>query len=264
MGADVVLDLLSVVKNKNSHNIFFDNFFSSYKLMTVLKHNGYFATGTIRDNRTDHCTLDTVKTVAKRNRGSYSSAFEESNGISLLRWNDNSVVTLISTHYHVEPVQTAKRFDRTAKRMENISQPAVVFSYNKYMGGVDLHDNGIANYRSRVLGKKWWWPLFVNTLDSAIVNAWKIYNYVNEKKMSQVDFKSYIALRLLKSEAKKAKSDILTVPNEIRTDQSGHLIIQHELKTRRRCKVCHSQTIYMCKRCNVHIHTNCFQQYHTK
>nr|CAH7727191.1 unnamed protein product [Callosobruchus chinensis] len=39
------------------------------------------------------------------------------------------------------------------------------------MGGVDSHNNGIANYyRYRVFGKKWWWPLFSTSLDKAAVS----------------------------------------------------------------------------------------------
>lgn len=143
LGAQVVVDLLSIVKDHSDHNIFFDNFFSSYKLFTVLKQKGFFATGTIRDNRTNKCPLETTKVISKRNWGAHSSVFDEATGISLVRWNDNSVVTLISTHYNVEPLKTAKRFNKKTSKVDNISQPAVIFAYNKFMGGVDLHDNGV-------------------------------------------------------------------------------------------------------------------------
>nr|CAI5870117.1 unnamed protein product [Callosobruchus analis] len=38
--------------------VFFDNFFSSFKLFVHLKNNGYFATGTIRENRTNKCPME--------------------------------------------------------------------------------------------------------------------------------------------------------------------------------------------------------------
>lgn len=109
-------------------------------------------------------------------------------------------VTMISTHYGAEPLKSAKRFNKKQKKMENVPQPSVIYRYNKHMGGVDLHDNGVANYRTRILGKKWWWPLFVNIIDSIVVNSWKIFRIANKSKMSQLDFKSYIALGLLKTE----------------------------------------------------------------
>jgi len=71
------------------------------------------------------------------------------------------------------------------------------------MGGIDLHDNGIANYRIRVKGKKWWWPLFTNAVDSAVVNSWKFYNLVNGEKISQSEYRSKLVLSLVKSEENK-------------------------------------------------------------
>lgn len=132
------------------------------------------------------------------------------------------------------------------------------------MGGVDLHDNGIANYRSRVLGKKWWWPLFRNSLDSIVVNAWKLYNIANNTKMAQLDFKSYIALRLIKSTRVHVQRHIPQPLVEVRYDNYGHSIITHETRARRRCRVCHSHTIYICERCAVHLHVSCFVQYHLR
>lgn len=178
-----------------THEVYFDNFFSSYKLLLALKDKGFYATGTIRDNRTNHCPLEPVKSLSKKPRGTYEDAFDRSTNLSLVRWNDNSVVTVISNHFNSQPISNAKRYNRKEKREVNIEQPDVIKHYNKNMGGVDLHDNGIANYRIRITGKKWWWPLFINTLDSIIVNSWKIHGMVNSNRMSQLNFKSYIALR---------------------------------------------------------------------
>ena len=77
MGGDVVMNLLSVVKNPFHHQIFFDNFFSSFKLFVALKNKGFFATGTIRDNRTNNCPLESIKTIGKKETGTYDHAFEE-------------------------------------------------------------------------------------------------------------------------------------------------------------------------------------------
>lgn len=260
LGAKIVLDLLSIVKNNQNHDIFFDNFFSSYKLFSILKNRGYFATGTIRENRTSNCPLESTKLMAKRARGSYNSQFDETSEIALVRWNDNSIVTMISTHFCIEPIKSAKRYNRKHKKTDNIPQPSIICNYNKYMGGVDLHDNGVANYRTRVLGKKWWWPLFVNAIDSVVVNAWKLYRIVNDSKMSQVEFKSYVAFRLLKLENRVARPVPTRVPDEVRSDQTSRLIIKQD--RRRRCRVYHSTTVYMCGRGNVHLHAACFDQYH--
>lgn len=50
----------------------------------------------------------------------------------------------------------ARRYDRKQRKMVAIEQPYLVNQYNKYMGGVDLFDNAMNNYRIRVRGKKWY------------------------------------------------------------------------------------------------------------
>lgn len=264
LGGDVVNNLLSVVKEPFRHKIYFDNYFSSFRLFVHLKNEGFFATGTIRENRTNKCPLENCKKFTKKQRGAFASAYDDETKVSIVRWNDNSTVTVCSNIHNVTPVNKVKRYNRKERKDIYISQPNVISEYNKYMGGVDLHDNGIANYRSRVLGKKWWWPLFCNSLDSIIVNAWKLYNILNETKMSQLDFKSYVALRLVKTEKIQVVRNISHPIDEIRFDKSGHSIIFHETKARRRCRVCHKHTMYICQRCNVHLHVNCFASYHEK
>lgn len=262
MAGQVVLDLLSVIDDIEHHQVFFDNVFSSYKLFSVLSSKKIYATATIRENRTSRCPLESAKSIGKKERGSYDSAFDESTGIALVRWNDNSVVTTISNQFTALPIGTAKRYDRKQKKEMNINQPNVIKFYNKHMGGVDLHDNGVANYRIGISGKKWWWPLFINYIHSVIVNCWKLYNTVNVKKIPQLDFKSFIAVRLLKYDRVVCKPSAFRCLDDIRFDNIGHIIIKSDNKVRRHCKVCHNHTIFSCNKCNVHIHTQCFKQYH--
>lgn len=61
LGGQVVIDLLSAVDQPSHHRVFFDNYFSSYKLFRNLKEMRYFATGTIRDNRTNETPLENTK-----------------------------------------------------------------------------------------------------------------------------------------------------------------------------------------------------------
>lgn len=77
LGGDVVMNLLSVVKNPLHHQIFFDNFFSSYKLFLHLKNKGFFAVGTIRENRTNNCPIENCKSFTKNERGTYVSAYDK-------------------------------------------------------------------------------------------------------------------------------------------------------------------------------------------
>jgi hypothetical protein len=78
----------------------------------------------------------------------------------------------------------------------------------------------------------------VTELDSTVVNCWKIYNMVNETKMSQVEIKCYLALRMMKCENRNEKEQQSQPIDEIRFEKNEHIGISHDLKTHRRCKVC--------------------------
>lgn len=54
------------------------------------------------------------------------------------------------------------------------------------------------------------------------------------------------------------------VPQAMRYDNVGHVILKSQNEKRRRCKVCHSTTVFMCQKCTVDVHVKCFDQYHTK
>ena len=51
-------------------------------------------------------------------------------------------------------------------------------SYNKYMGGVDLLDRFLSEYRPQLHSKKWWWCLFANFLNMSVVAAWRLHKEI--------------------------------------------------------------------------------------
>jgi hypothetical protein len=126
---------------------------------------------------------------------------------TIVKWNDNSIVTVAGNNGTTQPLAKAKRYNRKERKSVLVPQPKVIFDYNQQMEGVDLHDNGIANYRIRVRGKKWWWPLLINLIDSVIVNAWKIHGLANKEKMTQLQFRSYLAMTLMKFEGTETQEE---------------------------------------------------------
>jgi hypothetical protein len=54
------------------------------------------------------------------------------------------------------------------------------------------------------------------------------------------------------------------LPMEIRVDNVGHVIVEDKNKARRRCRLCKNNTLYMCVKYQVHLHVNCFEQFHSK
>lgn len=82
-------------------------------------------------------------------------------------------------------------------------------SYNKGMGGVDVMDQNVAAYRTRMRQRKWWWPIFVylkrykrdTSKDVSVSNAW----ILNKKLLASniaisqlLRFRRTLALTLLR------------------------------------------------------------------
>lgn len=60
--------------------------------------------------------------------------------ITAVVWKDTKVVNLLSTFVGTEPVMKVKRFDKKLKKHVEVDYPAIIKTYNKHMGGVDLLD----------------------------------------------------------------------------------------------------------------------------
>lgn len=271
LGGTVVIDLLDCISDPQLYSVYFDNFFSSYNLFCSLQQKGFSSTGTVRQNRLKNCPLEKDSDIKKKERGSFDSAYDPKSNLLVVKWNDNALVIVASNCSGITPLQKANRFSRTKKQKVTIQQPQMIAEYNKYMGGVDLHDNGVANYRIGVRGKKWWWPLFINCLSSSAVNAWKLYRRMNKEKIPLLDFLSDIVRQLVKIDATEVTQSNLTrgrtskpLSEEFRYDHIGHYIIRHEANRRNRCRICSNNTLYLCLKCKCHLHPECFLIYHTR
>ena len=108
--AAVVLDLVSELPVGVPFKIYGDRFFSSVKLAEILKSKGIGYTGTIKSNRTEKAPLIDPKEMAKRAKGSFDFCLEQGEGILLATWNDNRVVSFVSTFDLVMPVTKATRW----------------------------------------------------------------------------------------------------------------------------------------------------------
>ena len=147
IGTRVVKKALEICENSKDHSVFFDNFFSSYQFITDLGTKGFRATGTMRNDR----IMKNKEIMKKKERGSFEFRCDENVGI--VRWNDNSVVTIGSNAYGVEPIENVKRWIKE-KGKENVQEPAVIAAYNRGMGGVDLLDRALSDLRPVIRGEK--------------------------------------------------------------------------------------------------------------
>ena len=273
LGAGVVLQLLDVVENPQEHEIYFDNFFTSHKLMIRLNERHFFATGTIREPRLIQSILEDSKKLSKQERGCYSTAFDQVNKIVSVKWFDNAVVTLASNFDFVEPPVPVKRFSRKERQLITVKQPRLISAYNASMGGVDSLDNFVSAYRISVKAKKWWWPYFVNYIDISLTNAWRIHRLIHGNNVSQLDFRRRVALALLSCEDSDEPSEThgggggrenpLTGYPDSKLLNSGHIVVHNDDMRRIRCRWCKSNTVYGCSKRRVSLHPKCFAAFHS-
>ncbi|KAJ4433834.1 hypothetical protein ANN_16146 [Periplaneta americana] len=103
------------------------------------------ATGTLRENRiTDSINLPDKKSWKKVSRGEIASS--TCNDLLVVRWNKNSVVTVLTNYHPVDPLRKASRYSRADRKKISVNVPGPVAQYNTNMGGVDIGDQFIGTY----------------------------------------------------------------------------------------------------------------------
>ena len=272
LGGSIVMDLLSELP-RHPFCLYIDNYFTSLALLERLKQEGVACTGTIRANRIGKAPLKPVDNMKKEDRGSYDYRSDES-GLIVVRWNDNSVVTVASNSIGVKPLAQAKRWSVAKKSEIFIDQPRLVSHYNVNMGGTDRMDQNISQYRISVRCKKWWWTLFAFVPDAVVQNAWQIYRQSPahvQQPLSLLQFRrSIVHTYVMKYRSRPdigrpvGRSRCLDerLPTDVRYDGLHHYI--DPVATQRRCAQCGMKAKTVCCKCNVAIHDRCFRLFHTK
>jgi Transposase IS4 len=82
----------------------------------------------------------------KQARGSFD--YRSSNDVILIRWNDNTVVT-IAVNFGSVVEGKVPRWSNAEKKKVLFTRPTLFQCYNQGMGGVDKIDQQIACYRTR-------------------------------------------------------------------------------------------------------------------
>ncbi|KAL3246252.1 hypothetical protein MRX96_057797 [Rhipicephalus microplus] len=196
LGEHVVLTLTDGAVPAGSQ-VFFDNFFSSTKLLQVLQEKDILACGTFRVNKRD--LPQVVKENNKLERGSY--IWRRKAEVVAYQWRDSKNVHLMSNYHDPEDRVQVHRTLQNGKKMA-VECPSVVKDYNTWMGGVDKFDQKRNAYPADRRSKRWWSRIFYFMLDAA-----KIKRY-NESSPQQKGEKNGRAMS--------------GVPDELRFAGNGH------------------------------------------
>lgn len=293
--ASVVLHLVARL-NRTGHKLYYDNYFSSYQLLEILKEKRINACGTIRVDRFAKPPLLSDKDMVKKGRGYSDSVVSKDGKVVVVKWQDNKSVHLASNFVGIGEIDLAKRWDKKQRKHVEVSRPEIVSRYNGGMGGVDLLDQLISYYRVFIRSKKWTLRIIFHFVDFAICSSWLEYrmdqvkaNIPKKQIKDLLKFRMELTFALIKvgnptcqskrGRPKANEPEIVPRRNppashevrpckDIRLDKYDH-VPDHDRKTQpTRCKnnKCSGRTFFYCKKCNVHLcitkTKNCFAKFH--
>ncbi|XP_068084817.1 piggyBac transposable element-derived protein 3-like [Anabrus simplex] len=293
LGPSVILHLCNRI-SLPGHELYYDNYFSSYNLLQILKNKKIYAASTIRINRFSTPPVISDNLGKKKERG-YSEEFCSADGdVVVVKWFDNKGVVLASNFVGIGKEDKVKRWDKANAKYIEIPRPEIVRKYNHGMGGVDLLDQLISLYRIFIRSRKWTLRMIFHAVDFAIVNSWLEYRQdarnaglAQKEIMDLLDFRLRVAEAFVKvgNQFKGIKrgrpsTSPVTSPSankkqterrplrEVQIDSVDHLPEHDGNKEPTRCKKinCTQRSHIICRKCGVHLcinkKRNCFAAFH--
>ena len=97
------LDNLETQYGGRKFSLYFENFFTSIKLLEHIQERGHGVTETVRCNRLGKCPLTNSKVFSKLPRGSEEHFLEKNAKIFVVRWKDNGLVCVASNEHNLRP-----------------------------------------------------------------------------------------------------------------------------------------------------------------
>jgi hypothetical protein len=226
-------------KTGYGHSLFMDNFYNSVELTESMLNEDTFVTGTLRSNRKGN-SVDVANKKLKT--GESISQYTE-HGVCITKWKDRREVLSISSEFDGKLTETTNRFGK------RVTKPKMIVEYNKFMGGIDYHDQMMAYYPCQRKTLRWYKKLGIHIFQSMLLNSYYLYRETSDKKATLYDFRLAFIKKLLHSTTPLSS----TLPCKI------HLPILLEKgnngKTKR-CKYCldtlnkRCDSIYCCPDCS--------------
>ena len=278
---NVVMKLVKRLAGKG-YRIFFDNFYTTVKLLKDLFMIGIGACGTILSNRRGFPTeLKNVKEFEKGSkRGDYRWSRDEE--VLTVQWRDNKTISVMSTFHEANSTVKVTRRTKVDNKFERIEvkQPIAIKDYNKYMGGVDRSDQLINKYHGLRKTNKFWKTLFLHMIDISRVNSYILFNDWRSKNKDVLELRRpnrYTQLDFTEELIRDLAKIALYAQVPVASMHIYHVcqsIIPVVSAKRRNCKLCYDKyqqekkTNVKCDGCGVHLcfvkKRNCLLAYHTR
>lgn len=222
------------------HSLYMDNYYNSVPLIENLLNQKTHVTGTLRSNR----KFNSDEVIKKKLKIGESVSQYTDKGICMTKWKDRREVLAISSEFDGQATETTNRHGNV------VIKPKMIIKYNKFMSGIDFHDQMLAYYPIRRKTLRWYKKLGIHVIQTILLNAYYLYNMNSERKMSLYDFRLQIIEKLLGPPPPLVprQRNIAHLPSFCPKDDHG--------KTkRRRCKYCWSEnqqrkdSIFCCLQC---------------
>ncbi|XP_058793962.1 piggyBac transposable element-derived protein 3-like [Phymastichus coffea] len=149
LGPRVVKELTRELVGDN-HHVYFDNYFTSVKLMIDLKRDNIFACGTVCKDRKRLPKSDIPDKNLEPGKFEYKCS---NTGVRWIKWMDKKPVNFLSNYHNPSEVTTVMRKQKYGSS-KNVSCPVMCSDYNKYMSFVDKSDQLISTYKIDRKSKK--------------------------------------------------------------------------------------------------------------
>ena len=270
LGYDVVMKMASPFLRKHRH-IFFDNFFTSTKLMEDLLAQDTYACGTVRSNRKD------LPPCAKNKLKQGEKVFAQRGKIIFTKWHDKRDISFLSSN--VLPSEPSRLVPRKKNgRNIQIEKPRVADVYTADMGGVDRADQLRSFYFAGYSSRKWYRYIFWFLFNLSVCNSFILESIYRtnqgERKRPMINFRLDLAKRLINGfsqrKRKRRSQEALNQP----VAREEHISV-HVQGRKRKCVQCIQagrrtpkgykvETRFECSLCKVALCRTCHNEYHAR
>lgn len=235
----IVMHLLEDLLNLG-HHVYMDNYYNSFDLARKLSEKKTHCTGTLRSGR-----KKTPKAVTSTKLKKGETIAKYAKGVMIGKWRDKRDVLYISNKYENAMVEIEN------KREEKKSKPLAILEYNKYMSGIDHHDQMLSYYLHERKTIRWPKKLFFHIIEMLLTNAFHLYNSFSAQKMPFFDFRMAVIKALLPP---FLEQDPQKPANRAHVLKKRDLTPGQKQIARKRCKLCAEQkkrteTTFECETC---------------
>lgn len=273
-------------------SFYFNQYFTTTRLLEILTAEGMGGTGTIkRNNIPKECRLESDRIMNDLPRGTAKIKVRDDGAYAIVVWKDNKPMYLASNQHGIEPADICRRWSKKKQRYLQVVRPNIIKQYSSYMRGVYLLDQLMSYYRSDARCCSFAVRTMLHMLDLTCINAWNEYRQdcrqCGRKSMDSMNFKLKIAESLITTDTTPVQSIDHQLPHASEGEHerpqqtlSGNPILDQVMtgpphlpsvlsshSSRRQCRRCKTRTRFSCTTCNVFLCIsplrNCFVLFHT-